>query len=448
MGTLGKVLLFVNLLAAAGVAYLATQDWATRQNVTASALQYHLVLSGIPVASPAGTTADEDTVPFVAEMSGGYKTTSVTPAFLTAYFQGASGGQQLAAGGETIASQVDEVKRVQAKANSVLGGADPAGQLALLVGRETADQTGVPTYTPGWLTTLATTFDERVLVRRLAAYRASDGDAGREQAQMKANLDRAKAIFEKKFAAVLNAPSEPLADAESNKLQSVSEKITAVGQKLRGLAGQPMTDAATLKAATDELEVARTEYLDVLADLGTAAARGEPDRKKRIAHLLTFLDPTAEWQKRVALVIGLRTYRDAISEQSDRLARMATLAEAQILHDQQAFSAEYAILRSDAERRTLLLTQQQAIRADLDKQKTADTEAITVRNKYLTDRAAELTQVRADVTAALATQKQAEQRLFTTQKQVGDTLQKNLEQEEQLAEFEVKAAAKYTGTQP
>ena len=47
MSTLGKILLFINLLAAAGVAYLASQSWAQRQAVNATLLKHELVESGM-----------------------------------------------------------------------------------------------------------------------------------------------------------------------------------------------------------------------------------------------------------------------------------------------------------------------------------------------------------------------------------------------------------------
>ena len=92
MGTLGKVLLFVNLLAAGGLTYFATQDWAKRQDVTAAAVRLTLVLKGLPTDAPAGA-ADKDSagVPLGVETSGGYVVETVRPSLLAAYFQGAEG---------------------------------------------------------------------------------------------------------------------------------------------------------------------------------------------------------------------------------------------------------------------------------------------------------------------------------------------------------------------
>src|SRR5437868_15416207 len=41
MSTLGKVLLFLNLLAAGGLCYLTVQDWSKRQEINGVLLRYH-----------------------------------------------------------------------------------------------------------------------------------------------------------------------------------------------------------------------------------------------------------------------------------------------------------------------------------------------------------------------------------------------------------------------
>ena len=57
MTTLGKVLIFLNVLAAAGVAYFATDNWSKRQSMNATGLRYAITLKGLPTEPQAGEPA-------------------------------------------------------------------------------------------------------------------------------------------------------------------------------------------------------------------------------------------------------------------------------------------------------------------------------------------------------------------------------------------------------
>ena len=57
MSMLGKIMLVVNLLAAAGLFYFATQDWAKRQETNGTVLRYRLTIDGMPV-DPAASSGE------------------------------------------------------------------------------------------------------------------------------------------------------------------------------------------------------------------------------------------------------------------------------------------------------------------------------------------------------------------------------------------------------
>lgn len=437
MGTLGKILLFVNLLAAAGVAYFAAQDWSKRQDVAAAALRYRLVLKGIPVDGGAAP-ATEDSIPFPVETAGGFTQDTVSPKFLQAYFQGADGGSAFGDPSKPPASQLKEIDRVADKVRATLDGLAPAEQLATLCGRVVTDPTTrQQVFQPGWLVRMAEYFDEREYLRQLAfspAERVPDA------------AKTAREVLDKRFQAVKAAPNARLADEEAAKIKDVTENLKKAGQAAtlaeQGLIANP-TDAAAQKAAFDArvgVINAYGELKKVMTDLGTAASRSEPDRKKRIAHLLGHLDPSAPWQKRVALVTGLQVYHDAIADQVTRLREMSLAVQQQRVLDQASFSEEYELLKTMAIQESLLLDRQLQITADLTLQRTRDVESAKHRLAQLTGRRMYLDEIQKQVGEALTNQAKVEADLFTVESKVAETFRKNFELETKLEAAETRAA--------
>jgi hypothetical protein len=442
MGTLGKILLFVNLLVAVGLAYLAAQDWAKRQDITATAVRYHLTLVGLPVEPPKGVEAEG--VALAIPMPGGTVIESVRPKLLDAYFQGADGGQLL--GGTAPHSQIDEVKRVQAKVMAQLQGENDAGRLARLCGVYTPKG-----YNPGWLSLLAESYDERELVHQLA-----------KSKDVKDAADKAQAMLRRRFDAVLAAPNPRLANDESAKIKEASETL----RKANDAARMAFTQFQAFKDPNDpNFKAAKKQYEDTLnalvaardalavalgvppPNVGSAvraadrltgeaapptATRDESDRRHRVAHLLAVFDPAAAWQKRVALVTGLRVYHESIAAQVNRLREMAAAVQQQMVLDQAAFSEEYEMLKGMAVERDLLLRQQQALTADLELQRSKDLEAVKQRQAQLVRRQEDLAAISGQIAQTLAKQAQVEQQLFAVQKQVGQTLDQNLQLEKKL----------------
>ena len=97
MSLLGKLLLFVNVLMAAGFLYVAGIDWGKRRAWADAVLQHQLVIDGLPVD-------DQD-----KDREGNPKAKDVRDVALQQLFQRAG------AGGEIAHTQVDEVNKVKGK---------------------------------------------------------------------------------------------------------------------------------------------------------------------------------------------------------------------------------------------------------------------------------------------------------------------------------------------
>lgn len=409
MATFGKVLLFFNILAAGALTYLATQDWAKRQSLTATALQYYLTVRGLPLETPV-VEADPDENPLLplrVETSGGYTTEFVRTSFLKTHFAQADGGELLGGATKPVTSQFDELKRVEDKAVGLLTGMDSdAKRLAQLCGKYSGDPaTGRPTFTPGWLHTLAESFAEREAVRALAR---SAPDA------VPAAAKTADEMFKKKFAIARTKPDPKFAAKEAEDLPKNTPTIL---------------DA--FKKDPNDKAVQATFYAD-LSNRPITAPRDDGDQRRRIAQLLFLLDPSEKWQKRVALVVGLKTYAQAVADQATRLDQMARTAIRLIEVEDIKFVDEYSQMKQFAADRTVILEQQTVIRQNLDDQKVKDEEATKVRKMYLADRQADLAKIKAEVADKLAAQAEVERKLFEVEQRVGETLRRNFELEDKL----------------
>lgn len=428
MGTLGKVFLFINFLVAVGAVYLASQTYARRQEVSGVGLLHELTLRGVPI-EPAKGTAGDDEYPLEIDLPNGHSVETVRKKLLDKHFQGADGGKFT--GGGTALSQKKELDRVQGKAKEdVRAASTPAAKLALLAG--TFTQNG---FQPGWLTNLAESYDERVFVRRLAAAQGPELDAA---------IATAEAMFDKKFAAVTAAPNPAKAAEEATKLKEAGDAVKAAGAKVQQAAAayeaNPMNEQLRqeLIAAIEALGTAEKAMKAVLTDIGGGATRDEGDRRVRIAHLLMLMDPTNGWQKRVALVVGLRTYVKALAAQADRLEAMALSANQEMVNDQATFDEKFEMYKTLAYQRAVLLQQQQTLNADLRIQRANDTELVKQRQVQLVRRQQELASLQAQIATVMTRQAGVESTLFDLQQKVGATLQENFDLEAKLEAAERK----------
>ena len=165
MSLFGKLLLVVNLLAAGGFVYLATQDWKGRQTINAAGLRYLLVLQGLPLDGPPNFPADGET-PFIMEGPGGVPTRTVSKKLLDSYFQNVgstSTDPNTLTVATAVPNQLAEAARVKAKVEELLGKAEnPAAKIALL---------------KGWLLYQAESFPERVAILALTAPEKEDPES-------------------------------------------------------------------------------------------------------------------------------------------------------------------------------------------------------------------------------------------------------------------------------
>lgn len=463
MGTLGKILLVFNLLAAGGVVFVATQDWAKRQEVTGTAVRFQLHFDGLPLAplSDAGAaSANAETVPLVMELPGSTRIESVTPKLLQSYFQGADGGPMLGDGAKPPATQIEEVQRVQEKVSAMLAQASPAQKLELLCGRALPDGS----FVPGWLLRLAESFEERDLIRRLANPRTGNipGITTPEQAGK-----LVETLLLNRFASVLNAPNAQLAQEQAEETAKLAQAVaaattpvksaltdletatdafntagnTAIAKPQDASAQEAYQTAATrlreaaeqVRVSGEKLQVARQPLYEALTRPTVAAARDEGDRRRRAAHLLTFLERSAAWQQRVARVVGLKQYQSTLSAQAGRLTDMTWALEQLIRADQGMFTAEYEQLKQLARTRQGILDHQIAVTAGLADQAAKDNEILKLRLLQRDQRRATLTEIRKQVDEQLAAQAIVEQKLFEVQQRVGQSLNRNFELEDKLS---------------
>jgi hypothetical protein len=389
MSTLGKVLLVFNLLLGGGFAYLALQDWKGRQEITAAGLRHVVLLDGLPLGGKQGDpeampTDPEAEVPFVVEGPGAKPTETVSPALLKAYFQNAGGAADPAgpalASSEPVPTQLAEVKRVQNLVQTYLEGqADGAARAKAAF---------------GLLVWQAETLEERQQAQALLA--AGKGD------------DLAKKLYDR-FDRVLKAPDAKAA-------------------------------ASALPAADDADDAAKAKERLSKADEVREITKDEPERRARLAHLLIHLDPSAAWQKRVLMVVGVKRYARTVAVQAIRLGEMAARVRRLSDDEQNAFVARYAQLQEASTRQTQILRDLTDQEVRLQEQERRGADAVKALETQLDDPTtglkAQLAQVKADIEQLLARQTLTENELFRVQRVLADTLADVYAKEKELADVE------------
>lgn len=390
MSTLGKVLLVFNLLLGGGFAYLAVQDWKGRQEITAAGLRHLVLVNGLPLGAKAGEpeampTDPEAEVPFVVEGPGGVPTETVSPALLKAYFGPAGGatGENAPplAAAEPVPNQLAEVRRALNVVKTYIEGqADDAKKAQAAF---------------NLLVLQAETIEERQQAQSLLAA----GKAEDLAARLYARFDR-----------VLKAPS--------------------------------LGDTSALAPPEDgkEDEGKTKDRLTKAGEVRDAASKDEAERRARLAHLLVHLDPSAAWQKRVMMVVGVRRYVRTVAAQTVRLADMVARVRRAADADQERFVAEYAQLREIATQRTQTLRDRADLEVRLADQERRDADVVKQLETRLDDPTtglrSQLARVKTDVNQLLARQSLTEQQLFEIQREVGVTLAEIYQMERDLTAAE------------
>jgi hypothetical protein len=434
MGTLGKVLLAVNLLAAAGLTYFAAQDLTRRREVNAVALQHHIALKGLPVE---GAATDDSTVPFALDLTGGAGVTAVRKSLLETYFKDGSGGSNFGDPAPAV-SQLAELNRVKAKVKTVVASQDgPAAKLAYLAGSLGQERnTGRPTFTPGLLARLATSYVERAAITELAVSGSPDA------------VDKAEAALDQRFAAAEKVDTA-LATADGTALKDATEAVKAAAADVKAQFDRYQANPSDQSAiagydvAREKLVAATAAQSELLLKVGSGtASRDAADQRRRIARILIEVDPADAWQRRTALVVGLRAYKEAVGEQVDRLRDLIAAVEARKVADQAEFIEAYQLLREQAVAATGTLDQQKRLTADLVAQRGREKEQADQRRKQYQARQMELASVKAEVADLLAKQTAVEAELFAVERRVGDALRLNVELEKQVQDAETKRSGR------
>ncbi len=404
MGLLGKLLIVFNLLAGGGFVYLASQDWVKRQTLTAADLRHRLTLQGLPLENPepaadAGDPNDPDAeVPFAAEGPGGVTVGSVSKKFLESYFKAVTDNAPPAAASPGAAAPAPapaaEGAAGAAAGVNKLGSTEPVASQVAEVKRARAALQNI----------LASAEEMQASLAR----QADSPEAKAELAQVRAVTDPAKL-----------APYF-LSKILLRQAQTLEERAEVF--KLR---------AAGDGARLTELLLAKFDRV-----IDPAKTTDEGERRFRLADLLITLDTDALWQKRVALVVGLRNYAPRVSAQSARFVELAAQVERRVEQDQVAFVETYYELQKLAIDRTLRVNDSERAKAGLLKQVARDAEVKAQWETQVAKYKGQLADARALVNAALARQAKVEAKLFEVQRTVGTTLDDLFRLEDELARRE------------
>ena len=391
MRLFGILLIVLILLAGGGYVYLATQDWKGRQQINAAGLRHLLLLQGLPVDGPDFSTEDE--TPFEVPMAGGEVTSTVSKKLIESYFRDNTAGAGAPAGGAEpaagraplaantpVANQVAEVKRVLGLLKAELDKVPDAAQKIALV--------------QGWLLIQAETMNERIQYQEWAAPGDKTGAP--------------------KSAEKLAADADALLHALDRKFYRVAPKLyTGEGAALAPAKWQEMQKKIE-EAGADAAAVALVK---------PPVATDEADRRARLAHLFVHLDRDAAWQRRVAVVVGLRRYVAAITAQTVRFREMRSQVDLPLASDQASFQKVQDFLLNEARQkvsRALVIADE---KAKLVEQKTSADDAVSRRQTQFTELRAQLQKVRTEVDELLVRQTGIEKELYETQREVALTLE-------------------------
>ncbi|MFO0822413.1 MAG: hypothetical protein U0792_04730 [Gemmataceae bacterium] len=380
MSTLGKVLIFFNLLAGGAFAYFAMQSYYGepgqnngRQNINAAGVRQFMTIQGLPLGTGPGDPTDlpsdpEFPIPFRVMMAGSFETESISKKLLESYFKQAPGtpeapDKNIDLSGPAVPNQIAEVKRVKAKIDSILAdnAEKPDDKLRLLT---------------GLLLLQPEVYEERQAIQKLIADK---------------KVDEMQALLDAKFKAVLDAP------------QSVA------------------TEVLTKLPETEEDAAKRFDKIKQVDD-SRAAPLDELERRNRIAHLLVHLSPDPNWQKRVVLVVGLRQFAKAILNQAERFAIMAERIKLILPIDQQNYLAAERNQLLLAINRTTLANHQAELKLKWTEQEKKDADFVWQRETQLKTIQARYAKTKLEVDEMLVKQANIEAALFEVQREVAITL--------------------------
>jgi|GEM_PF-1967853 len=420
MGVFGKILLVLNLLLIGGFVYLGIQDYQGRQSITAAGLRHLILLNGLPFedkgpeqfparVQPSSEGYSDFTgteIPFVVLGPGNVPTTTVSPELLYKYFDAVGDANPNSIGGNMpVASQIAEIKRVF----GILKSQDDAARAAFI--------------TPALLR-LAETFEER------SDY--VDWAAKGNVAELTHALDLKfhRVIPKVVEAGPLNPTLWGTLDARVKELEAQRDAAQKAAQDADA-AGNAAE--AELKRAEMGLAVNRIARRQKLDD----KRMDESNRRFLLATLLAHMDTRPEWQKRTAMIVGIKQYVKAIDGQAGKYREIADRVEEAMLKDQERFLARYTQLRAMAIQRTQLMLEMAELRTQLTIQAQKDQDLVNQRKLQRDDLNAQLATLRTEVNTLLAKQTLTEQVLFLVEREIGLKLEDIYRMEDELRKREL-----------
>jgi hypothetical protein len=419
MRVFGYILLVLNLLLSGGLIYLGLQDYQGRQSIDAAGLRHIILLDGVPVVDngpdpfPARVQTGGDgysdftatEIPFVVIGPGGVPTKTVSPELLYVYF--AQAGTDPGANGlgstTPVASQQAEVKRVY-------------GILKQYPDAEKLTRYG------NILLRLSESFEERNDYRTWMA---------------SGNVAELSHAMDLKFNRVL--PKVVVAGPINPELwNTLDQRIKELEQQRD--AAKKAADDALAAGNTAEAEHQKAQeglFSNRIERRRAIEPRDESDRKIRLATLLVHLDVDLSWQKRTALVVGLRQYAKAIDGQSGRFKDILERVQHETVVDQERFISQYSQLREMAIQRTQLVLEMAEVRKQLTAQAQKDQDLVNQRQLQLDDLTAQRDKIKAEVTQLLAKQTLTEQALFLIEREIAIKMEHIYGMEAELRKVEI-----------
>lgn len=427
MKPLGIVLLFINLLAAAGVAFLASQSWGERHNENVAVLKHELTMDGLPTDTPGAAKPIDASKPEEVVTVPGYG--DIRAKVLIEHFAtGKRDGDYASMSGVPL-SVMGDVKDMQEVINNKLSGLpNPVAQLQFLVGSPSRNNPNK--LDPGVLTLLANDFEEREAYRQWLTEAQKDANA--PPAGTPAELFAlARAALDAKFAEAIDKPNPSAAEQYGAAKLEARKKRDAAYTALMTLDPK---DEDQRPAKRADLSAATMDYWKAL--VAKTASLSDTDRRRKAAGLLAVLDTSPGGQKRTALLVGLSDYTAAVLDRTQRLTTMPERYERQGETELASFTVVYEQKLATARDLDRMLQRQVDITKAFAAQQKLAADQVVTRTKHRDDAIGRVNDLDAKVKAASAAQEALEKEVFALQQLVGARFDELFRLEDQVFQAE------------
>ncbi len=428
MKPLGIVLLFINLLAAGGVAFLATQSWTRRHDQNLAVFKHELALYGVP-NDPATPPVKLDGLKAEDNVKVGGR--EVRLKVLTEHFGGATRGGDFsnipATPTLSVVAEVEEMKKV---VEGVLAKqtTDVAKIQYLVLG------TG-GTVSPGPLLLLADDVEERLIYREWLFEAQKPQNVNPAPMPPADLLALARAALDAKFdLAIAKASPEANGKYAEEKRAAKAARDAALDEFMRAGKAPGQGDKQAAYVAAERA------YWKAVA--GKSASLSEADRRRRLAGTMAVLDPSAGGQTRTALLVGLKDYHAAIGDRIGRLISMPARYERQGESELNSFTAVYKQKLTTSQDLDFMLQRQAELTRSFAAQEKQSAGQVQVRTKHRDDAQGRTDDLDKRVKAAAATQAELEKEIHDLQLLVGARFDELFLLEDQVFKAEKQKAGK------